>query len=71
MRRTDDGVAEVLEAMKGDIASRLRAVCSSMPADEFAKLVDDVAKVNLKYRTRRTDDMFDAVVESERRQKPA
>lgn len=31
------------------IASRLRAVCADVPDDEFASLVEDVARVKLKY----------------------
>lgn len=71
MNRHDDAMTEVLEAMKRDIAHRLRPVCASMPEEEFAKLVDDVARVNMKYRTRRTDEMFEAFAEPDRRQKPA
>lgn len=31
------------------ITTRLRAVCASIPEDEFARLVEDVARVKLKY----------------------
>jgi hypothetical protein len=55
----EEGSMEYLEAMKREIATRLRPVCPSMPAEEFDELVDRIARVNMKYKSRRTDDLFD------------
>jgi hypothetical protein len=37
--------AELLQ----QIASRLRPACPSIPDDEFARLVEEVARIKLKY----------------------
>lgn len=50
---------EYLERLKRDIAARLRPVCARLPEAEFAALVDRVARLDMKYRARRTDDLFD------------
>lgn len=50
---------QYLERLKRDIAARLRPVCAAMSEAEFAALVNRVAQVDLKYRARRTDDLFD------------
>jgi hypothetical protein len=41
------------------IATRLRAVCAGVPDDEFARLVEDVARVKLKYEEDRFADRRD------------
>jgi len=47
MNMTDE--AEMLALLQSDIAERLRPVCSTMPDDEFARLVHDIATVKMKY----------------------
>ena len=57
-RRDPRPLGERRALMKADVAKRLRRVCQNMPDAEFDALVDEVVAVNLKYRGRRTDDMF-------------
>jgi hypothetical protein len=41
-----------LEALKSDIASRLRSACAHFSEGEFADLVEQIAQVELKYARR-------------------
>jgi hypothetical protein len=41
--------AERLEALRADIADRLRPACPQMPDDEFAALVERIAERTLKW----------------------
>ena len=38
-----------LESLKHEIAERLRSVCELVPADDFDRLVDRIARVQRKY----------------------
>jgi hypothetical protein len=41
-----------LNLLKSDIALRLAPVCSHFPATEFAELIDQIARIELKYARR-------------------
>lgn len=41
-----------LSATKADIAQRLRRVCENFDEQEFAKLVDQMAEIDVRYRLR-------------------
>jgi hypothetical protein len=57
-RRQDHSRQARLDLMKEEIAARLRAVCADMPQAEFVRLVERIATINLKYSTRRSEDLF-------------
>lgn len=38
-----------VEALKQQIANRLRSVCAQVPAEEFDRLVDRIARIQRKY----------------------
>jgi hypothetical protein len=40
-----------VEQLKDEISGRLRRVCSHLTAEQFAALVDDIARVTLRYET--------------------
>jgi hypothetical protein len=40
------------QALKGQIGTRLRKVCSHLSDEQFAELVDDITAVTLKYEER-------------------
>ena len=42
-----------LERAKEDIVRRLRAICASMPDDEFDALAERMAELEIKYALRR------------------
>ena len=54
-RRRDPTSDSALEREKVELAARLRPVCPDMSAEEFAALVERIAKVNLKFRSRPGD----------------
>ena len=41
--------AQRLEELKYQVALRLRPVCPSMPAEDFERMVEKIAAVELKY----------------------
>jgi hypothetical protein len=45
-----------LEREKHELAARLQRVCSHMSPEDFARLVERIAQVNVKYRKRATGD---------------
>ena len=55
-----------IESLKEEIAQRLRTVCAGVPADEFAELVERIARIQRKYEQRRADDVFPRFWESGR-----
>jgi hypothetical protein len=57
-RRKDHNRQARLDLMKEEIAARLRSVCADMPQAEFTELVERIATINLKYSTRRSEDLF-------------
>ena len=57
-RMSDVPRDELLQQTKADVAARLRRVCPGMPEAEFDRLVEVVARVNLKYLMRRTNNLF-------------
>lgn len=58
-----------LERTKARIAARLRPVCVAMPEEEFDKLVQQIATIEIKYALRRSDDLFPAAQTKRRRSK--
>lgn len=57
-RRGDPLRQQRFEKAVASIASRLARVCSSWPSDEFAEFVERVAAIEIKYATRRSEDLF-------------
>ena len=55
-----------LKALEKEIAERLRPVCEGVPADEFAALVERIARIQRKYEQRRADDVFPNLRERDR-----
>jgi len=55
-----------LEALKRDIADRLRPVCERVPDEDFDELVDRIARVERKYEQQRADDFFSSAREPDR-----
>src|SRR5687767_12357432 len=47
------------EELADGIAARLRGVCGHMPDDEFARLVQSIAEVTLKYEERELAPPFE------------
>jgi hypothetical protein len=47
-----------LKALENEIAERLRVVCEGVPPEEFAALVERIARIQRKYEQRRADDVF-------------
>lgn len=47
-----------LDALRRDIAERLRVVCESMPPSEFVELVDRIARLQRKFERRASSDLF-------------
>jgi hypothetical protein len=41
--------ADAAARLRAEVAARLRPVCASMPAEEFARLVEDVAAFKLRW----------------------
>ncbi len=44
------------EAVRADVASRLRNVCRDWPEEEFATLVDKITRTAMKYAALRLQD---------------
>ena len=42
-----------LAELEASIARRLEHVCQNMPRDEFARMVERIAVIDIKYRLRR------------------
>jgi len=57
---------ERLERAMAEISERLRPVCADLTTDEFAKLVERMAIIEIKYSQRRTLDDLPAAL----RQRP-
>lgn len=47
-----------LQSTKAEIATRLQRVCPGMPPDEFDRMVEDMAVIEIKYSIRRGIDLF-------------
>jgi hypothetical protein len=47
-----------LERARASIEKRLKRVCADMPAEEFQQLVTRMANIQVKYTTRRGEDLF-------------
>jgi hypothetical protein len=47
-----------IQALKKDIAERLRSVCERVPDEEFDQLVDRIARTRRKYEQRRSEELF-------------
>jgi len=67
-RRREPARTFRLETVKANIADRLRTVCGHLSPDEFDKLVEQMAVVEIKYNVRRTHVLFPAVIASEEEQ---
>ena len=72
-----------LAALRAEIAKRLKPVCEQWPAELFDGMVDDLAKITIKYdhvdpssvverraTDRMIDDLKDALKRSERGRNP-
>lgn len=47
-----DAAPRELELLKADLGLRLRGVCSHFPDSEFDALIDQIARVEMKYALR-------------------
>ena len=45
-----------IQALKEEIAGRLRSVCERVPDDEFDQLVERIARIRRKYEQQRFDE---------------
>lgn len=52
-----------INALKQEIAERLRSVCEGVADEEFDRLVEQMARVQSKYEQLRTDELFSGRVE--------
>jgi hypothetical protein len=55
-----------IQALKQEIADRLRSVCERVPDEEFDQLVERIARIRRKYELKRSDDLFTNTQESDR-----
>ena len=53
-----DWEEQQLHALKQQIADRLRSVCNAVPADEFDRLVDRMARIRRKYEQATADELL-------------
>jgi hypothetical protein len=53
------GSAKRLEALRTDIAVRLRSICAAMPQSEFDELVERIASIEYKYEQRQESSALD------------
>jgi len=67
-RRREPSRTFRLEAAKAGIAQRLTAICAHLSPDEFDKLVEQMAVVEIKYNVRRTHALFPAAHMSDEEQ---
>jgi hypothetical protein len=44
-----DALGEQMQRLQGEIALRLRPVCPNMPVDEFDRMIEGMAAIELKY----------------------
>lgn len=58
------------EQLLSEIAERLRRVCPAMPPERFEALVEDIARVTLKYEGRATPTPYELQVNEQRAQWP-
>ena len=54
-----------MQALKREIADRLRSVCEQVPDDEFGQLVERIARIQLKYEKQSGDERVWSAAESE------
>lgn len=52
MQLQEIGAGIALDSARRDIASRIRRVCLHYPEEEFVALVDQMARIEVKYRMR-------------------
>ena len=57
-RRVEQLRQERVTRAKNEIAARIQCVCGGMTAEEFDRLVSDMAEVQIKFSLRRSTDMF-------------
>ncbi|MGH7637442.1 MAG: hypothetical protein ACREOK_07300 [Gemmatimonadaceae bacterium] len=57
-RRAEHVRQDRVTRAKNEIAARIRCVCDGMSAEEFDRLVSDMAEVQIKFSLRRSTDMF-------------
>lgn len=55
-----------IQALKKEIAERLRSVCERVPDDEFDRLVDRIAHIKRKYEQRNAADLLSVDRETRR-----
>jgi hypothetical protein len=63
-RRVEVVRRELLDRVKARVAARIQSVCSHLPDHEFHALVTRIAEIEIKYSTRRRDDLFDVARQS-------
>jgi hypothetical protein len=63
-RRAESFRRELLERVKARVADRIRSVCTHMSDGEFDALVTRIAQVEIKYSTRRAEDLFNVDAKS-------
>jgi hypothetical protein len=51
-RRVEPARSKQFAQKKAEVAERLRAVCSNFPEEEFHKLVERLARLEIKYASR-------------------
>ena len=57
-RRAEHVRQDRVTRAKSEIAARIRRVCGEMSAEEFDRLVSDMAEVQIKFSLRRSVDLF-------------
>ena len=57
-RRVEMVRRELLDRVKARVAARIQSVCTHLPDHEFQALVTRIAEIEIKYSTRRTEDLF-------------
>ena len=57
-RRLEPVRRDLLDRVKARVADRIRSVCGQLSDAEFDALVTRIAEIEIKYSTRRTEDLF-------------
>ena len=57
-RRLDPKREARIQRMREEVKSRIACVCQGWPEEEVDRLADRIARINLKFLMRRSDDMF-------------
>jgi tetrahydromethanopterin S-methyltransferase subunit G len=57
-RRVEPVRRELLDRIEARVAARIGRVCAHLSPGEFRALVNRIAEIEIKYSTRRTEDLF-------------